>query len=60
MSDPAARYARAESARAHPITTAFAEAINNIVAGADVKSELDKAAKKIDQNIEDNKGYPVK
>ncbi len=42
------------------ITTAFAEAVNNIVAGADVKSELDKAAKKIDQNIEDNKGYPVK
>jgi multiple sugar transport system substrate-binding protein len=42
------------------ITTAFAEAINNIVAGADVKSELDKAARKIDQNIEDNKGYPVK
>ena len=42
------------------ITTAFAEAVNNIVAGADVQSELDKAAKKIDQNIEDNKGYPVK
>lgn len=42
------------------ITTAFAEAVNNIVAGADVKTELDKAAKKIDQNIEDNKGYPVK
>ena len=42
------------------ITTAFAEAVNNIVAGGDVKAELDKAAKKIDQNIEDNKGYPVK
>ena len=42
------------------ITTAFAEAVNNIVAGSDVKSELDKAAKKINQNIEDNKGYPVK
>lgn len=42
------------------ITTAFAEAVNNIVAGADVKSELDKAAKKIDQNIEDNKGYPIR
>ncbi len=26
MSDPAARFARAESARAHPLTTAFAEA----------------------------------
>lgn len=42
------------------ITSAFAEAVNNVVAGADVKQELDKAAKKIDQNIEDNKGYPVK
>ncbi len=42
------------------ITTAFAEAVNNIVAGADPKKELDKAAKKIDQNIEDNKGYRVK
>ena len=42
------------------ITTAFYEAVNNIIAGADVKKELDKAVKKIDQNIEDNKGYPVK
>jgi multiple sugar transport system substrate-binding protein len=42
------------------ISTAFAEALNNIVAGADVKKELDRASKKIDQNIEDNKGYPVK
>ena len=42
------------------ITTAFYEAVNNIVAGADAKKELDKAVKKIDQNIEDNKGYPVK
>ena len=42
------------------ISTAFAEAVNNIVAGADVKKELDKAAKKIDQVIEDNNGYPVK
>lgn len=42
------------------ITTAFAEAVNNIITGANVKAELDKAAKKIDTNIEDNKGYPTK
>ena len=42
------------------ISTAFAEAVNNIVAGADVKKELDRAANKIDQSIEDNRGYPVK
>lgn len=42
------------------ISSAFAEAVNNIVAGADVKKELDRAAKKIDQTIEDNRGYPVK
>jgi multiple sugar transport system substrate-binding protein len=42
------------------ISTAFAEALNNIVAGADVQKELDRASKKIDQNIADNKGYPVK
>jgi multiple sugar transport system substrate-binding protein len=42
------------------ITAAFAEAMNNIVAGGNVKAELDKAAKKIDQNISDNKGYPNK
>jgi multiple sugar transport system substrate-binding protein len=42
------------------ITTAFAEAVNNITAGGDVKRELDKAAKRIDQFIEDNKGFAVK
>jgi multiple sugar transport system substrate-binding protein len=42
------------------ISTAFAEAVNNIVAGSDVKKELDRAAKKIDQTIEDNSAYPVK
>jgi multiple sugar transport system substrate-binding protein len=42
------------------ITAAFAEAVSNIVAGADVRAELDKAAGKIDQDIEGNKGYPVK
>jgi multiple sugar transport system substrate-binding protein len=41
------------------ITAAFAEAVNNIVGGGDVQKELDKAVKKIDQDIEDNKGYPV-
>lgn len=41
------------------ITTAYAEAINNIVAGADVQDELDKAVEKIDQDIEDNQGYPL-
>jgi len=42
------------------ITVAFAEAVDNIVAGADVQAELDKAAQKIDADIEDNQGYPVK
>lgn len=41
------------------ITSAYAEAINNIVAGADVQEELDKAVEKIDQDIEDNQGYPL-
>jgi len=41
------------------ITTAFAEAVQNIVGGADVKAELDKAVQKIDQDIEDNRGYPI-
>jgi multiple sugar transport system substrate-binding protein len=41
------------------ITSAFAEAVNNIVAGADVQEELDTAVEKIDQDIEDNQGYPA-
>lgn len=41
------------------ITSAFSEALNNILGGRDVKRELDRAAKKIDETIEDNKGYPV-
>jgi multiple sugar transport system substrate-binding protein len=40
------------------ITSAYAEAVQNIVAGADVQEELDKAVEKIDQDIEDNQGYP--
>ena len=41
------------------ITSAYAEAVQNIVAGADVKAELDKAVEKIGQDIQDNQGYPV-
>ncbi len=41
------------------ITSAFAEAVQNIVTGADVKTELDKAVKVIDQDIKDNQGYPL-
>ena len=45
---------------AYPVITAsFADAINNIVAGADVQEELDKAVEIIDQDIEDNQGYPL-
>ncbi len=42
------------------ITESFAEAVQNIVTGADVQTELDKAVKAIDQDIEDNQGYPIK
>jgi multiple sugar transport system substrate-binding protein len=41
------------------ITSAFSDAVNNIVAGADVQDELDKAVEKIDQDIQDNQGYPL-
>jgi multiple sugar transport system substrate-binding protein len=42
------------------ITAAFSEAFKNIVvSGADVKAELDNAVEKIDQDIEDNQGYPM-
>ena len=41
------------------ITSAFDEAFRNIVAGADVQAELDKAVATIDQDIEDNQGYPL-
>lgn len=41
------------------ITSSFAEAVNNIVAGADVQAELDTAVEEIDQDIEDNQGYPA-
>ncbi len=41
------------------ITTSFAEAVQNIVNGADVEAELTEAAEKIDQDIADNQGYPA-
>jgi multiple sugar transport system substrate-binding protein len=40
------------------ITSAFSEAVINIVDGFNVKTELDKAVQKIDQDIQDNEGYP--
>jgi multiple sugar transport system substrate-binding protein len=39
------------------ITSAFAEAVDNIIAGADVQTELTRIAEIIDQDIEDNQGY---
>jgi multiple sugar transport system substrate-binding protein len=46
---------------AHPayptITAAFAKAVADSVDGGDVKAALDKAAKKVDDDIADNKGY---
>ena len=41
------------------ISAAFDEAARNIISGADVQDELDKAVKKIDLDIEDNQGYPL-
>ena len=58
-----------ESGRAipRPITPAyatisrvFAEAADNIINGADVQTELTRAAQKIDQDIKDHQGYPIK
>jgi multiple sugar transport system substrate-binding protein len=47
---------------AHPayptITASFAKAVADIVDGKPVQDSLDAAAKAIDQNIADNKGYP--
>jgi len=40
------------------ITSAFKTVIWNIIAGADVQSELDNAVEIIDQDIADNDGYP--
>lgn len=41
------------------ITSVFAEAVQNIVSGADVQEELNEAVETIDQDIEDNQGYPA-
>lgn len=41
------------------ITSSFAEAFDNIKNGADVKGQLDEAVRDIDQDIEDNRGYPL-
>jgi multiple sugar transport system substrate-binding protein len=41
------------------ISAAFDVAVRNIIAGADVQSELDAAVQKIDQDIMDNSGYPL-
>lgn len=40
------------------ITSAFAEAVGNIIDGADVQQELVRAARRVDEDIEDNRGYP--
>lgn len=41
------------------ITSAFAQAITNIAAGIDVKQQLNEAVHAIDQDIQDNQGYPI-
>jgi multiple sugar transport system substrate-binding protein len=41
------------------ISKAFAEAVNNIINGADVKTELSRAARIIDKDIRDHQGYPI-
>ena len=40
------------------ITSEFGKAVKNILDGANVKQALDKAARVIDNDIEDNMGYP--
>ena len=42
------------------IAVAFNDAADNISKGSDIKAELEKAVKVIDQDIKDNNGYPVK
>lgn len=41
------------------VTEVYAQAVADIIAGADVQSELTSAAEAIDQNIADNSGYPT-
>nr|MBA3823638.1 extracellular solute-binding protein [Ktedonobacterales bacterium] len=40
------------------ITTAYAQALQDIIDGKDVKASLDTAVKTINQDIQDNQGYP--
>jgi multiple sugar transport system substrate-binding protein len=42
------------------ISKAFSEAVDNIINGADVQTELSRAAQKIGQDIKDHQGYPIK
>jgi len=41
------------------ITAAFAKAIDNIINGSDIRKELDRATKEINEDIEYNEGYPI-
>ena len=44
---------------AYPVISAsFGKAVKNILDGAPVQAELQKAARTIDEDIEDNDGYP--
>ncbi len=44
---------------AYPVITAqFGKAVKSIIEGADVQKSLDRAARAIDDDIEDNMGYP--
>ncbi len=44
---------------AYPIiTSVYAEAVDHIIAGGNIEAELNKAVRKIDEDIEDNEGYP--
>jgi multiple sugar transport system substrate-binding protein len=44
---------------AYPLLTrAFADAVSNVVSGADVKTELRKAASRVDRGVAENGGYP--
>jgi multiple sugar transport system substrate-binding protein len=51
--------ARPATAAYPVITSAFSTVIQNIVAGADVQTELDAAVATIDLDIADNNGYAV-
>ena len=41
------------------ITKAFAQAVDTIIKGGDIKGELDTAVKAIDGNITENSGFPI-